>query len=166
MSSKKLKKYMSLELPSIADQKKLPYKTDKKEIRRLFRLINATIFNNKLKIPEIIVFDTFRGKNYWGMCETTHDDPSINTKCAGVKIYLSNKWYCKQWLIDTLAHEMCHQYQWDVYSKQRAKKGCMPVMSHGPSFYKFRNKLARHNIALKRVHRQSIWFRHQNFFKC
>lgn len=155
---------MSMELPTISAQKRLVYRTDLKEVRHLFRVLNMTIFDNKLPMPEFIIFR--RGKDYWGLCEALDFRPNPNVKKSNVRIHLSDKWFCKQWLIDTLAHEMCHQYQWDVYSKQRMKNGQEPIMSHGPSFYVFRDKLAEYGISLKRHHRMKKWFKHQNFFKC
>jgi hypothetical protein len=164
MSSKKLKKYMELELPSLAFQRKQKYRTDMKEVKHLFRLLNKTIFDNKLPEPKFIIFT--RSRDYWGLCEAKDFTPALHTKHSDVTIHLSNKWFCKQWLIDVLAHEMCHQYQWDVYSRQRMKRGQEPIMSHGPSFYLFRDKLAEVGISLKRHHRMRKWFLHQNFFKC
>ena len=164
MSAKKLMKYMSMELPTISAQKRLVYRTDLKEVRHLFRVLNKAIFDNKLPMPEFVIFH--RGKDYWGLCEAMDLYPDPKLKKSNVRIHLSDKWFCKQWLIDTLAHEMCHQYQWDVYSKQRMKKGLEPIMSHGPSFYVFRDRLADYGISLKRHHRMKKWFLHQNFFKC
>lgn len=77
-----------------------------------------------------------------------------------------DKWYCRQWLIIVLAHEMCHQYQWDVVGEKRIKQGKNPIMSHGPSFFIYRDKLAKHGIPLKRWQRMRKWFRTQNVFKC
>ncbi len=164
MSSRKLKEYMSAELPSISAQKRLVYRTNIKEVRHLFRLLNKTIFDNKLPTPEFIIFN--HSRDYWGMCEAKDFRPNLKVKKSNVRIYLFNKWFCKQWLIDTLAHEMCHQYQWDINSKKRMRKGMEPLMSHGPSFYIYRDRLAEHGIALKRHHRMRKWFLHQNFFKC
>jgi hypothetical protein len=87
-------------------------------------------------------------------------------KSSQCKIRLSDKWYCKQWLINTLAHEMAHQYQWDVYSKTRHLEGKYPVMSHGPSFYTFRKQLAKYGLVLKRSSGMKRWFRYQRLDKC
>lgn len=160
----KLREYMDSELPSISQQKRLAYRTDEKEVKHLFRLLNNAVFDGKLPTPKFIIFS--RSKDYWGLCEATDFVPNAASKRSDVIIHLYNKWYCKQWLIDTLAHEMCHQYQWDVYSKKRARKGLGPIMSHGPSFYIFRERLAKHGIVLKRHHRMRKWFKHQNFYKC
>ena len=74
--------------------------------------------------------------------------------------------FCKQWLIMVLAHEMAHQYQWDVLGVKRMKKGLEPIMSHGPTFYIHRKKFLKHNIPLKRVIHSRIWFNKQNLLKC
>jgi hypothetical protein len=39
-------------------------------------------------------------------------------------------------------------------------------MSHGPSFYAHREKLAKHGISLKMGHGQKRWLKHQSFAKC
>lgn len=163
-SSKKLKEFMDAELPSISAQKRLVYRTDIKEVRKLFRILNKAIFDDKLPEPEFQIFT--RSKDYWGMCEAKDPEPNPDVRKSNVIIHLFNKWYCRQWLIDTLAHEMCHQYQWDVLGKQRVREGKEPIMSHGPSFYVFRDRLKEHGIALKRHHRMKRWFTYQNFFKC
>ena len=155
---------MNAELPSIAAQKRLVYRTDIKEVRHLFRVLNKTIFDDKLPTPEFIIFN--RARDYWGLCEAKDFRPKLDSKSSNVRIHLFNKWFCKQWLIDTIAHEMCHQYQWDIIGKKRMRAGKEPIMSHGPSFYVYRERLAKHGIALKKAHRMRKWFRYQNFFKC
>ena len=113
-------------------------------------------------MPEIEVMP--RCRKYWGMCFATHDMPTKTESFC--KIRLMDKWYCKQWLITVLAHEMCHQYQWDVQGVQRLNEGKQPIMSHGPSFFVFRDKLKKHGISLKSAHGRRRWFKHQNLFKC
>ena len=41
------------------------------------------------------------------------EGPIRKTK-SYVQIHLAEAYYCRQWMISTLAHEMVHQYQWDV----------------------------------------------------
>lgn len=158
----KLLQLMSEPLPSIGSQKKLSYRPTKKEVKNLYNIINEEIFNNELPPAHLEVKSHCRG--YWGMCMSTGFNPK--KKSSQCKIRLSDRWYCKQWLIDTLAHEMVHQYQWDIYSKERAVEGKEPIMSHGPSFYKFRKQLAEYGIVLKRVSRTSLWFKYQTLSKC
>ena len=157
-----LTELMRQELPPIAYQKRLLYRTDHNEVVMLYRLINKTIFDNKLKMPEIEVMA--RCRKYWGMCYGSYDTPTKNK--SSCKIRMMDKWYCRQWLITVLAHEMCHQYQWDVQGIERRKIGKDPIMSHGPSFFVFRDKMKKHGISLKSAHGRKRWFKHQNFFKC
>ena len=158
----KLMLLMSEPLPSLVLQKRLSYRTTKREVRKLYNIINEEIFNNELPPAKLEIKSYCRG--YWGMCMAQGFNPK--KKSSQCKIRLSDKWYCKQWLIDTLAHEMVHQYQWDIYSKERAVEGKEPIMSHGPSFYKFRKHLAEYGIVLKRSSGMKRWFRYQRLDKC
>ena len=157
-----LAELMCGELPPIAYQKRLYYRTDHAEVVALYRLINKTIFNNKLIMPEIEVMP--RCRKYWGMCYGSTVMPTKSKSYC--KIRLMDKWYCKQWLINVLAHEMCHQYQWDVEGLRRLKLGKEPIMSHGPSFFVFREKLKKLGIPLKSAYSKKRWFKYQNLFKC
>jgi hypothetical protein len=158
----KLLQLMSEPLPSIGLQKKLSYRPTKREVKKLYNIINEEIFNNELPPAHLEVKSHCRG--YWGLCMAQGFNPK--KKSSQCKIRLTDRWYCKQWLIDTLAHEMVHQYQWDIYSKERAVEGKEPIMSHGPSFYKFRKQLAEYGIMLKRTSRTSLWFKYQTLSKC
>lgn len=157
-----IKKWMSTELPGITNQRKRKYKTSQEEVTEIYDVLNKIIFNDKLIRPELIVKSRCRG--YWGMCFGKNYFPKRGQ--TNVKIVLSDKWYCKQWLIMTLAHEMCHQYQWDIVGPKRIKQNKEPIMSHGPSFFKYRDRLKEYGIPLKRSHGTKRWFQHQNLFKC
>lgn len=162
-SESKIKKLMREELPNLSFQKRLMYRTDTQEVIQLFKILNKEIFDNKLILPEIHVQP--RCRKYWGICIAENWNPIYNPKKSNCKILLNDKWYCKQWLITTLAHEMCHQYQWDILAHKRIKQGKDPIMSHGPSFFIHRKKLKKFGIALKREHSIKNWFRTQNMFK-
>lgn len=163
MSKSLLLQLMAEDMPSMSFQKKEGYRTSRREIIGLFKLINKEIFNNKLPVPNFRILQ--RSTDYWGLCSANHFVPVSNRR-SNCTITLSNKWFCKQWLIMTLAHEMCHQYQWDILSFKRMRQGKEPLMSHGPSFFIFRDKLAKHGIPLRRAHGIKAWFKNQNVFKC
>lgn len=160
--NKSLHELMLEDLPSISQQKRLTYRTTHAEVTALYRLINKTIFNNKLLMPELEVAP--RCREYWGLCFGSFIRPTARK--SNCKIRLMDKWYCRQWLIIVLAHEMCHQYQWDIQGMERLKRGRQPLMSHGPSFFVFRDKLKKYGISLKGAHSKRKWFKHQNLFKC
>lgn len=157
-----LSKLMREPLPSIGYQKRLSYRTNQAEVIELYKIINQACFNNKLNMPEIEV--TPRCRKYWGMCYGATTMPTKSK--SHCKIRMMDKWYCRQWLITILAHEMCHQYQWDVEGLKRLYRGKEPIMSHGPSFFIFRDKLKKYGICLKSAHSRRRWFLHQNLFKC
>ena len=155
----KIKQMMNENLPDVTSQKKLTYRPTIREVRKMYRQLNYEIFNNKLPMPWIEISARCRG--YWGLCTGGYGNDKSN-----VTIRLMNKFYCRQWFIMVLAHEMCHQYQWDIISKKRAKEGKEPLMSHGPSFFKYKKKLLRHGIPLKRAISTKVWFNKQNLLKC
>lgn len=163
MSKSTLYQMMCEDLPDLRYQKRQDYRTTHREIVILFKLLNKEIFGNKLPTPEFRILQ--RATDYWGLCSAKHFVP-VSGKRSNCVITMSNKWYCKQWLIATLAHEMCHQYQWDILSIKRMKEGKKPLMSHGPSFFIFRDKLLKHGIPLKRAFGMRSWFQKQNLYKC
>jgi hypothetical protein len=152
---------MAEPLPTLGKQKRHCYRTNQAEATKIFRIINEEIFDNALAVPQIIVKSHL--KKYWGM---THGEiekmPRRNTRCW---IELMDKFYCKQWMITILAHEMVHQAQWDIDGPIREAEGRSRLLSHGPSFFKFRDKFAEHGISLKKWHRRNKWFRTQNLFR-
>lgn len=159
-----LQELMCQDLPNLTYQKRLNYRTSKREVLALYKIINKEVFNDRLPIPEIQVLP--RCRDYWGMCMAKGFTLSPDSSKSDCIIRLMDKWYCRQWLITVLAHEMCHQYQWDVDSRKRVREGKKPLMSHGRSFFIYKKKLAQHGIMLKRAQSRSRWFLHQSFNKC
>jgi hypothetical protein len=143
--------------PKISKQKLLLYRPTRKEVRELYNLINEEIFNNQLPKAKLEIRSHCRG--YWGFCEA--NDFSLRAKTSRCIIRISDRWYSKQWLITILAHEMVHQYQWDIYSKERVKEGKDPLMSHGPSFFVFKEKMKEHGIELRRIPRRPKWLKNR-----
>lgn len=162
MRSKKLslRKLMSTPLPTITSQKRLCFRPSLSQIEQIYKLLNKEIFGNSLKKPKIYL--TPRCRTYWGWC---HGKIELKdgTYC---EIKLMDKWYCIQWMITILAHEMVHQYQWDIYSSKRESNGQDSIMSHGPSFFQFKRKLARYRIPLKVSYSHNLWFETQDIRKC
>ena len=151
---------MFLPLPSITDQKRLVYRPSRNEVYHVFELINYYVFRNQLRTPAIHVLP--RRRKYWGMCVGQDRKHVSGSYC---EIEMMDKWYCPQWMVTTLAHEMCHQYQWDIIGPEREKEGYPAIMSHGPSFFKHKDSLDKHYIPLKTAHSRRRWFMHQNLYK-
>lgn len=141
--------------PKLSYQKRLGYRTTKREVKELYNIINQEIFDNELSTAKFEVKSHCRG--YWGFCIAKSF--SLRAKRSRCTIRLSDRWYTKQWLITILAHEMVHQYQWDIYGKERVRNGKSPMMSHGPSFFRFKDKLKKHGIELRRIPRRPKWLK-------
>jgi hypothetical protein len=103
----------------------------------------------------------------WGCCQWHDIKVSFGTYCT---IHLSDKWFCEQWFIQTLAHEMVHQYQWDRYRfdylDETGKLIPTDTGAHGPSFYAWRGLFDDYGLDLKISHGQKRWFKYQDFSKC
>jgi len=156
-----LPEMMLIPLPSIPTQKKMPYRPTQTEVEYVYDLLNQEVFGGCLIRPKLII--AARCRNYWGMCYGEDTPQQNGTFC---KIKIMDKWFCAQWMVTVLAHEMCHQYQWDVFSKPRADKGKRRLMRHGPSFYRFQQQLKLQGISLRTTSSMKRWFKHQDLFKC
>lgn len=146
-----LKQLMQTPLPPISYQKKQLYRPTLREVRFHYSILNKYIFKNQLIMPPIEIGIC---RNYWGMCSGSYYQTKKGTFC---KIKLTDKWFCVQWLINTLAHEMAHQYEWDVLDK---------TMTHRQSFFIWRDELAKFNIDLKISHSHHKWFQYQDLSRC
>lgn len=153
---------MDTPLPSKTEQRAKEYRPTLKQTKAIYRLINREVFYGKLPMPRIVIR---RLHNALGICEGK-DGPIRKTK-SHCTITLTDRYYCIQWFISTLAHEMVHQYQWDIYSNIRVKRGQPRHMSHGPSFYIWRRKLKKFGVGLKANSlRENHWFTKQDTKEC
>ena len=159
--------YMTAQLPSVSQQKRLPFRPSVDDAVTLYRSLNRNIFDNHLTQPDI---DLYQQQKTWGLChwmEHRQKTASWGKPGTWCRISLNDKWFCPQWFCTTLAHEMVHQYQWDI---ERFNKTGFNIRensgAHGPSFFAWRDRLAHWGIDLKTAHGQKRWFRHQDFNKC
>ena len=86
------------------------------------------------------------------------------------ELLLMDKFITVQWFVAILAHEMAHQYQWDIYRWEHLDYYGRPMYensgAHGPSFHAWRDHFADYGLHLKIAHGQKRWFKHQDFRKC
>lgn len=159
-----LRRIMSLELPSITYQKRKSFRPTDDDIAYSYNIINKYIFDGVLKRP-VILKGTIR--QAWGYCQWMNEEQDSGSWCY---IRLMDKWFCPQWFINTLAHEMVHQYQWDVYRwdhlDQYGRNMYEDSGAHGPSFYMWRDRFEYYDLNLKISFGQKRWFKHQDFTKC
>ena len=122
------------------------------------------VFKNQLRRPPIEMGVT---RDYWGICIGLDNETARGTSCL---IKISDKYFCPQWFMNVLAHEMAHQYQWDIYrwdhqdyhGREMYKDGG----AHGPSFFMWRERFDHYGLNLKTAHGQRRWFKWQDFNKC
>ena len=158
-----LRRIMELELPSITYQRRKQFRPADQDVAYAYKIINRHIFDNSLKMPPI---EQGVLRKAWGICEW-HNQPENG---SWVKIRLMDKWFCPQWFMNTLAHEMVHQYQWEIYRWEHLDYYGRPMYEfsggHGASFYMWRERFKHYGLNLKIYHSQKRWFRHQDFTKC
>lgn len=155
---------MAAPLPSITYQRRKSFRPSDADINYAYNIINRYVFDGELKKP-IIKQGTLR--RAWGYCQWMEQEHSPGTYCH---IKLMDKWFCQQWFMNTLAHEMVHQYQWDIYRWEHLDYYGRPMNdksgAHGPSFYAWRERFEHYGLYLKVSFGQKRWFKHQNFNKC
>lgn len=104
------------------------------DCREAFRNINRNVFNNELRMPSFRLVYT---KAFWGECAGV---PGDVTRCT---IKMNKSFLSKRLFIYTMAHEMVHQWEWLTHEH----------MTHGPTFFVWRDQLAKYNIKLTRCYR-------------
>jgi hypothetical protein len=154
-----LMRLLETPLPSISRQRRKPYRPDEREINRIYSLINRVVFDGQMTRPRIV---TGREVDALGWCIGLKPPRSRRSGCL---IRLTDKWFSVHWLIFVLAHEMCHQYQWDILGPERQAQGRLPLMSHGPSFFQHRLRLAELGVPLLKKVYMYRWFQYQDLKK-
>lgn len=155
---------MEAELPSITYQRRKSFRPNPADVTYAYNLLNRHLFGNQLRRPEIT---TGQIRNAWGTCQWFHEYNNNGSYCG---LWLADKWFCPQWFMNTLAHEMVHQWQWDVYRWDHIDYYGRDIHQdsggHGPSFFMWREEFAYYGLTLKTAFGQKRWFKHQNFSKC
>ena len=155
---------MQAPLPSITYQKRKLFRPDIDAINYSYNILNRYLFDNKLHRP---VIKQGIARKTWGSCMWFDTPQGAGTHCT---IHLSDKWFCQQWFLNTLAHEMAHQYQWDIYRWEHLDYYGRPMYElsggHGPSFFMWRDRFEHYGLTLKTAYGQRRWFIYQDFSRC
>lgn len=159
-----IRSIMALPLPSITYQRRKSFRPTEEDINYAYNLINRYVFDGVLVRPDIQQ-GTLR--QAWGYCHWELNEQPSGSQC---KIQLMDKWFCPQWFMNTLAHEMIHQYQWDIDRWEHIEHYGRDIHQksggHGPSFFIWRERFEHYDLHLKTWFGQKRWFRHQDFTKC
>lgn len=155
-----LTEIMNIPLPPLHLQRQLRYRPSYEDVEHVYDQLNTLVYDSQLKRP---IFEMLpRRRIYWGMCYGELEPNQYGSYCI---LRLMDKWFCPQWMVMILAHEMAHQYQWDIEGPPRLAEGKEVLLGHGPTFFKFRDKLHAQKIPLKRIHSMGKWFKYQDLFK-
>lgn len=152
-----LRKLLSTPLPSLKKQARLPFRPSVEEVEYIYDVINLELFDNAMIRPTIHVGPYCYG--FWGMCYGEDEIFDTGSYC---EIKVPDRWYCIQWMILVLSHEMCHAYQWDVEGSIRVVAGYPRLMSHGTTFIQHRARFKEYGIPLKEIYHHSKWFEFQD----
>ena len=155
---------MATPLPSITYQRRKRFRPSDADVIYAYNIINKYVFDGVLRQPNIQQQSL---RKVMGYCTWEHEPQESGSWC---NIRLMDKWFCSQWFMNTLAHEMIHQYQWDVYRYQHhelyGRELFMNSGAHGPTFYEWRDRFEYYDLTLKVSFGQKRWFKHQDFAKC
>ena len=159
-----VRRIMAQPLPGITYQRRKGFRPTDADVSYAYKILNRHIFSNVLTKPEIV---QRRMHKTWGICHWNDEEQTPRSYC---KIELSDKWFCVQWFLNTLAHEMVHQYQYDIYRWEHldtyGREMYQNSGGHGPSFFAWRDQFDYYGLTLKTSYGMKRWFRHQNFQKC
>ena len=152
-------------LPSLTYQRRKLFRPKPKDVIYAYNILNRHIFDSQLKRPEIKLQTNL--PKIWGCCHWLSQKQPSGSYCF---IRLSDKWFCSQWFLNTLAHEMVHQYQWDIYRWEHLDLYDRPMFensgAHGPSFHAWRERFEYFGLNLKLSHSQRKWFKYQDLTRC
>jgi hypothetical protein len=155
---------MQADLPSITYQRRKYFRPSQADINYAYNAINRHVFGNQLRKPRI---HTGRVARAWGSCQWYWREQRSGSYCD---LWIADKWFCQQWFMNTLAHEMVHQWQWDIYRwDHQAVFGREPHTDsggHGPNFHAWRDEFDYYGLTLKSWFRTKKWFKYQDFRKC
>lgn len=155
---------MEQPLPGITYQRRKSFRPLDADVYYAYNILNRYVFDNQLCKPQITQGRLIK---CWGVCEWHDEQQNYGTYCS---IKLSDKWFCQQWFLNTLAHEMVHQYQWDINRWDHIEYYGRDIHQnsggHGPSFYMWRERFDTYGLKLKVSFGQRRWFKHQDFAKC
>ena len=114
-----------------------PVRADHRMVSQIYESINRAVFGSALKRPKLII-GTY--PDMWGECQghhRGHRHGETYTKC----IRINRDWPNMKKLINVIAHEMVHQWEWER----------LGVMTHGINFWAWQERLNNRGLRLYAV---------------
>ena len=140
---------MSTPLPSKTKQRKLCFVPDKQLSRYVYTALNYAVFEGKLNQTTPISHRSMYSNwgNFSGYIVKEH---------RLSKIRILPKYFCVQWFVTILAHEMIHAYQWEILRSD------VKLVDHGESFLALRPAFRQFGIPVTEHHNVVEWFKTQD----
>jgi hypothetical protein len=130
-----LERMMAKPIPNRAEYWRNEYRPTRQKIALTYNLLNKTFFKDKLERPTIQVY---RQRECWGWANLLDN--------YRVDMGLNHRYPCEQFFIGVLAHEMIHQWQWEVDAPWRRKNGIRIQTCHGENFIAWKDTFAEYEI--------------------
>jgi len=130
-----LQKIMAKPIPNRAEYWRNEYRPTQQKVTHTYNALNKSLFKDRLKRPCIVVGQQ---RNVWGWANLLDD--------YRVHMGLSDKYPCEQFFVAVLAHEMIHQWQWEVDAPKRRKKGLRYQTAHGENFQAWKDTFDKFEI--------------------
>lgn len=127
-----------------------------------FVRLNDRLFDHALPRPIRIRVKALEAA--WGRCVAQLDpvsgDPVVHSIDIHPSLFRSDPHAApnERALDIVLAHEMVHGWQWLVDGPDRIDRGLMPLMSHGPSFWRWRPRFEAEGLLLRRGYSRADLF--------
>lgn len=130
-----------LQLRSLVQQadylgRKAPIRVTVEMVEDIYDALNRAVFGRVLQRPKITVRN-YQHRGIWGECEGFQRGSRWGEHYTKV-IRIEREFPNLKKLISVVAHEMVHQYEWDV----------LGVMTHGNSFFAWEETLRNKGIRL------------------
>ena len=111
-----------------------PIRANRRMVAQIYDSINRAVFGGALKRPRLVLG---RYNDMWGECDGArrghrHGEPY--TKC----IRINRDWPNMKKLINVIAHEMVHQWEWER----------LGTMTHGQNFWAWQERLENRGLKL------------------
>lgn len=145
----KSRKYYKQKIRKALDERGLlkNYRPTEAVVARWYHILNKSLFENKLKIVPIevkrlkntlgqviLTWDGRKSRKYSGK-KLPYHNPSLQ-----YRIEMNHQFTNWRSFLETLAHEMIHQYQVEIQKD--------PYANHNKNFYAWREKFARYKLNL------------------
>jgi len=116
-------------IPNRTEYWKNQYRPTQQKVAYTYNMLNKILFKGRLVRPNI---ELYRQQQCWGWANLLDNHR--------VHMGLSNRYPCEQFFVGVLAHEMIHQWQWEVDAVKRIKQGLRTQTCHGENFQIWKDK--------------------------